>query len=83
MACRIQQLYQDSLMSTLGPKSTSWVVARQRSVWGWRAAKLGLLGKPLQGLCVPPWSWKYKVSICPGTVSGCHVLTTEEMGAGA
>lgn len=45
MACRIQQLYQRSLMSTLGPKSTSWIVVKQSSVWGWRAAKLVGAGK--------------------------------------
>lgn len=50
MARRIQQLYQRGLTSTPGPKSTSWVVVRQSSVWGWRAAKFGVLGKPLQSL---------------------------------
>lgn len=50
MACRIQHLYQRGLMSTPGPKSTSWVVVRRSSVWGWTAAKLGVLGMPLQNL---------------------------------
>lgn len=50
VARRIQQLYQRGVTPTSGPKSTSWAVVRQSSVWGWRAEKLGVVAKPLQSL---------------------------------
>lgn len=69
MARRIQQLYQRRLMSTLGPKSTSWVVVRQSSVRGWRAPKLGVLGKCLQSVVILHGAGNAR---CPSVLAQCQ-----------